>query len=138
METLDEEKDAFWLKMVAMDDEKLYQTVQFLRTPFVERGDPIENVVEFDDKCDIYLLYKGDTPVATARMMYVPEHGWKISRISVLKESQKQGYGSKIVRDLISLYSTKLKDQEWIYLSSFLDILSFYDKLGFERSGEVF
>ena len=129
------------LSFVQIDRANLgeYQKVHDIRAVFTqEYGATQEENATDDDKCDIYLLYDGTQPVATARANYVQGKGVCICRIAVPPQLQGKGLGQFVVRKLIDLYLPTLKPNENIFLGSFMKTISYYEKLGFVKSGDVY
>ena len=123
-------------KIIGPADVEEYKKVIELRQAFVELGDAPEHLHLDDDKCDIYLLYKGDEPVATARTHYTPSKGYKLQRFAVLASNRSKGYGRTIMDEILRRLLPILKPGEQITLSSRFSRISFYERCGFQICGD--
>lgn len=107
------------------------------RKVFVEEQG-IEEEIEFD-KQDPYaihaLAYVDGKAVATGRIIYDGDT-YTIGKVAVLKEERKQQYGDFIMRMLID--KAFLHGAEEVILDSQASSVGFYEKLGFEKCGEIF
>lgn len=95
-----------------------------------------EEVDSLEDACLHFLLYKDNTPVATARLFPVSDECCKIQRVAVLKKYRRKGYGKVIIINLIDY--AKTNHYKKIKLSAQTNALRFYEKLGFTAYGEVY
>lgn len=100
-----------------------------------------EQKVSVADEYDIYeevsihyLLNNNDVPLAVARSRKTKE-GIKLERFAVLAEFRGQGFGKKIVEQVINEVQG---DNDKIYLHAQLPVVTFYSKLGFQKVGDVF
>jgi len=89
---------------------------------------------EFEDTSIHYLLYYKGKPVATSRWRET-DKGIKLERFAMLKEYRNKGIGSellkKVINDVIPL-------KKRIYLHSQLNALSYYERFGFVKKGDIF
>lgn len=126
------------IKFITVAD-KAFSVVRDIRTSvFVnEQGAAPQEEFDFFDKAEgssIYaLMYEGDTPVATARLI-LNEKGYKIGRIAVLKEYRKKGYGRIIVRLILDKAFELGADK--VYLDAQNYAVPFYEKFGFTVTGD--
>ena len=112
--------------------------VDYLRKAFVEdQGDSFEALAIGDLDSDVYILYDGDTPVATGRI-YKKENGYKIERVAVPQELGKKGFGKELMRRLVELVLPKLQKDEIIYLHGQVYAEGFYHKCGWKTISEQF
>ena len=89
---------------------------------------------EFEEESTHYLLSKKNIPLATARYRKT-ENGIKMERFAVLKSERGKGYGLKILQQMI-LDLSCLKEIK--YLHAQVQVVEFYEKVGFKKIGEKF
>jgi predicted GNAT family N-acyltransferase len=103
----------------------------------VEQG--VDAALEFDgqDEAAMHLLaYLNDEPVGTARIRLLSDQLAKIERVAVLSTCRGQGIGKQLMKEAIVFLNTKNISE--IKINAQLYVKDFYQKLGFERRGEVF
>ena len=89
---------------------------------------------EFEEESTHYLLSEKNIPLATARYRKT-ENGIKMERFAVLKSKRGKGYGIKILKKMIlDLSHLKLTK----YLHAQVQVVKFYEKVGFKKIGEKF
>ena len=89
---------------------------------------------EFEEVSTHYLLSEKNIPLATARYRKT-ENGIKMERFAVLKSKRGKGYGIKILKKMIlDLSHSKLTK----YLHAQVQVVKFYEKVGFKKIGEKF
>jgi len=90
--------------------------------------------VEHEAACKHYLLYLDERPVGTARWRKT-EKGIKLERFAMLKQYRNKGYGrvllEKVMEDVLPL-------KQKIYLHSQLKAVSYYQRQGFVKQGDIF
>ena len=80
------------------------------------------------------MLSEKNIPLATARYRKT-ENGIKMERFAVLKSKRGKGYGIKILKKMIlDLSHSKLTK----YLHARVQVVQFYEKVGFKKIGEKF
>ncbi|MAW21794.1 MAG: GNAT family N-acetyltransferase [Flavobacteriales bacterium] len=95
---------------------------------------PEEIEWEFEEESTHFLIYKNKEPVATARHRKT-EKGYKLERFAVRKSNRGKGYGHIVLKAILK----DLKDvTEIIYMHAQIQVLPFYEKLGFIKKGDVF
>ena len=81
-----------------------------------------------------FIVYKNNEAVATARHRRT-EKGYKLERFAVRNKNRGKGYGHIVLKEI-------LKDlngiTEMIYMHAQIQVLPFYEKLGFIKMGESF
>lgn len=100
---------------------------------------PLEEIDGLDNVARHFLLYKGQTPIATMRLFTLPDKkAFRFGRVAVLKEFRHEGIGKMMLEGLIKILESDHKG--WtIMLDSQVQALGFYEKLGFEvTSNNVF
>ena len=102
----------------------------------VEQTVPLElELDEYDAKAIHFLLWEGNTPLATARLL--DKHGLaKIGRVAVLKEARGRGLGHRLMEAVID------EARERGFTESVLDsqtyAIPFYARLGYIAEGDEF
>ena len=98
-----------------------------------QKCDP-KDEYEFEEESTHYLLSEKNIPLATARYRKT-ENGIKMERFAVLKSKRGKGYGIKILKKMIlDLSHSKLTK----YLHAQVQVVKFYEKVGFKKIGEKF
>ncbi len=96
--------------------------------------DPELEYDEFEESSLHYLLYFEDIPVATARWRKT-DKGIKLERFATLKEYRNKKLGDAILEKVLE----DIKEYELpVYLHSQLKAISFYERKGFVKEGEIF
>lgn len=95
-----------------------------------------EEFDEYDNTCPHLVLFDDQTPVATGRMILLPNGTAKLGRIAVLKAYRKQHLGAQIVQSLLK----RAKEEGAIeaYVSAQCYAIPFYNKFGFLEYGEEY
>ena len=89
---------------------------------------------EFEEESTHFLVFENKEAVATARHRET-KNGYKLERFAVLKNKRSNGYGH-IVLKAILVDLSKFKGN--IYMHAQLDVIPFYEKMGFEKEGDLF
>jgi len=79
------------------------------------------------------LAFVDQKPVGTARYKST-NFGVKLERFAVLKEHRSFGIG----KELVDFILNHLSDQDLIYLHAQEQVITFYNKLGFDPVGKIF
>ncbi len=98
-----------------------------------EQGvDPSLEVDGRDPQCVHAIAYDEDIPIGTGRLL--PDG--HIGRIAVLKDYRSKGVGQKILLKLLEA----ARERGWnkVELSSQIQAVAFYEKIGFQRVGDVY
>lgn len=111
---------------------------QIRETVFVEeQGYTLEEEFdEYDAVCPHLVLFEGEAPVATGRLILLPDGTAKLGRIAVLKSHRGKHLGAKIVKDLLE--KAKLLGAKRAYVSAQCYAIPFYNKFGFKEYGEEY
>ena len=108
----------------------------FIREEVFVREQRIPEKIEFDDK-DVYPIYfiakHKNQPVGTARYRSTKQ-GIKLERFAVLKDYRGLGVG----KALLSYAINALGREKQIYLNAQEQVVGFYEKLGFNKTGVRF
>ena len=93
--------------------------------------------IEYDEHEEVavhYLLFSDDVPVATARWRET-DRGIKLERFATLKDHRNKGIGNhildRVMDDILPLNKP-------IYLHSQVRAISFYERNGFVKEGNIF
>ena len=95
---------------------------------------PEEIEWEFEEESTHFLVFDNKEAVATARHRKT-ENGYKLERFAVLKSQRGYGYGHLVLKAILEDLSSV---KESIYMHAQLDVIPFYEKMGFEKKGDVF
>ncbi len=133
----------FVLGMGSTDEEKsCYNDALTIRKEVFIKEQGVDEAMELDGVDDVAIhlvLYHDEKPVATGRIVFREENNETkvfLTRIAVLEDERKKGYGEFAVRLLIrQAYDGGWESQ---FIHSQLSARGFYEKLGFTCFGEVF
>ena len=89
---------------------------------------------EYEEEGNFYLLYYNENPVATARWRKTNE-GIKLERFATLKEYRNKGIGSILLKEIMK---DVLPINQTIYLHSQIKAITYYERIGFRKKGEMF
>ncbi|MDC3105393.1 GNAT family N-acetyltransferase [bacterium] len=124
------------IKKILFDEknnlEKCFQIRKevFVKEQKCDASDEYEN----EEDSTHFLLIDDNIPVATARYRQT-KNGIKMERFAVLKEKRGKGYGLLILNHMIAdLSNNKLVK----YLHAQVQVVGFYEKVGFKKIGEQF
>lgn len=111
---------------------------QIRETVFVkEQGYTLEEEFdEYDAVCPHLVLFEGEAPVATGRLILLPDGTAKLGRIAVLKSHRGKHLGARIVEALLE--KAKLLGAKRAYVSAQCYAIPFYNKFGFKEYGEEY
>lgn len=96
-----------------------------------------EEMDGLDDQADHYLLMLEDSPAATARVRYPEPHLAKIERVAVLRSRRGLQLGRRLM-DYILQDIEQNPDIRLLKLGAQIQVVEFYEKLGFEAYGDEF
>ncbi len=122
-------------KQLNLYEKEIEEAFAIRKKVFIE-----EQGVSEEDECDgldsnstQYIAYLDGSAVATARVQYVASSA-KIQRVAVLKEFRSIGIGKKLMLQILE----DIKDVNKIVLSAQLQVIDFYEKLGFIPHGDKY
>ena len=107
------------------------RTAVFVQEQEVDASDEYD---AFEEVSQHYLVTVDSKAVATARWRFTPS-GIKLERFAVLKAYRGQGIGKYLVEQVIEEVQ---KHAIPIYLHAQIQVVEFYQKLGFEKEGALF
>ena len=89
---------------------------------------------EFEEESTHFLVFDNKEAVATARHRET-ENGYKLERFAVLESKRSNGYGHIVLKAILEDLSDFNGN---IYMHAQLDVIPFYEKMGFEKEGDLF
>ena len=95
---------------------------------------PEEIEWEFEEESTHFLVFDNKEAVATARHRET-ENGYKLERFAVLENKRGNGYGNIVLKAILKDLSNFNVN---IYMHAQLDVIPFYEKIGFEKEGDLF
>jgi predicted GNAT family N-acyltransferase len=123
-------------KRFTFEDKILAEQAFFIRRKVFVDEQGVDQKLEYDneEQSNHYLLLVAGKPIATARWRET-EKGIKLERFAVLPEFRNRGFGEiildAVLNDVRHLGKT-------IYLHSQVRAVSFYERNGFIKEGEMF
>jgi predicted GNAT family N-acyltransferase len=124
------------IKKFRFEDEELMKTAHKIRYDVFVIGQncPEELEWEFEEESTHFLLIENDIPLASARHRKT-EKGYKLERFAVLSEARGKGFGMLILKAILE----DIKESNALkYMHAQEQVIPFYEKVGFEKSGNVF
>tara|TARA_B100000780_G_scaffold18878_1_gene12256 strand:+ start:35 stop:460 length:426 start_codon:yes stop_codon:yes gene_type:complete len=95
---------------------------------------PEELEWEFEEESTHFLLIENDIPLATARHRKT-DNGFKLERFAVLSQARGKGFGMLILKAILD----DIKESNALkYMHAQEQVTPFYEKVGFEKSGNIF
>ena len=107
------------------------RTAVFVQEQGVDASDEYDS---HEEASQHYLVSLDNKAVATARWRFTPI-GIKLERFAVLKAHRGEGIGQYLLKYMIK---EVLKHSKPIYLHAQIQVVEFYQKLGFEKEGAFF
>ena len=89
----------------------------------------------WDDKSKHIILTINNIPIGCARLIFL-ERILLLERIAIIKSKRNQGFGSKLIYEIIKI--AKNKKIKEIIISAQIKVLPFYQKIGFIAKGKIF
>jgi predicted GNAT family N-acyltransferase len=89
---------------------------------------------EFEEESTHFLIFYNEKAVATARHRKT-ENGFKLERFAVLNSERGKGFGNTVLKAILNDISDYKGE---IYMHAQTDVIPFYEKMGFNKSGEEF
>ena len=123
------------IKKVLFNDKDIEKCFNIRKEVFVkeQKCDP-KDEYENEEESIHFLLIDNNEPVATSRYRKT-QFGIKMERFAVLASKRKKGYGLKILNFMIKDLSN---NKEVKYLHAQVQVVGFYEKVGFKKIGEQF
>ena len=95
---------------------------------------PEEIEWEFEEESTHFLVLNNKEAVATARHRET-DNGYKLERFAVLESKRGNGYGHIVLKAILEDLSNFNGN---VYMHAQLDVIPFYEKMGFEKEGDLF
>jgi len=126
----------FVVKRFSFEDKYLADLAFAIRRSVFVEEQGVDAGLEYDheEEAHHYLLLLGEKPIATARWRET-EKGIKLERFAVVPSFRNRGIGEIILREVLKDVSPAGKT---IYLHSQSKAVSFYERNGFSKVGQVF
>ena len=124
------------IKKFRFKDEVLMKKAHKIRYDVFVIGQncPEELEWEFEEESTHFLLIENDIPLASARHRKT-EKGYKLERFAVLSEAREKGFGMLILKAILE----DIKESNALkYMHAQEQVVPFYEKVGFEKSGNIF
>jgi predicted GNAT family N-acyltransferase len=124
------------IKKFTFSDESLMKKAHAIRYEvFVIGQNCPENMEwEFEEESTHFLIFYNDKEVATARHRKT-EKGFKLERFAVLNSERGKGFGNIVLKAILNDLSDYKGE---IYMHAQTEVIPFYEKMGFKKSGEEF
>ena len=124
------------IKKFRFKDENLMKEAHRIRYEVFVIGQncPEELEWEFEEESTHFLLIENDIPLASARHRKT-EKGYKLERFAVLSQARGKGYGMLILKAILEDIK---ESNELKYMHAQEQVITFYEKVGFEKSGNIF
>ena len=124
------------IKKFLFEDKELMQTAHNIRREVFVIGQncPEDIEWEFEEESTHFLVYDNGEAVATARHRKT-KTGYKLERFAVLESERGKNYGNMVLKAILS----DLADfNGLIYIHAQIQVLPFYEKVGFIKEGGLF
>ena len=124
------------IKKFQFENRELMKTSHNIRYEVFVIGQncPEEIEWEFEEESTHFLVFDNKEAVATARHRET-NNGYKLERFAVLESKRGNGYGHIVLKAILEDLSNF---KESIYMHAQLDVIPFYEKMGFEKKGDLF
>ena len=124
------------IKKFQFENRELMKTAHNIRRKVFVIGQncPEEIEWEFEEESTHFLVLDNKEAVATARHRET-ENGYKLERFAVLESKRSNGYGHIVLKEILEDLSNFNGN---IYMHAQLDVIPFYEKMGFEKEGDLF
>ncbi len=124
------------VKRFSFGDKELAASAFAIRRKVFVEEQGVDPGLEYDheEEAHHYLLVLGDKPIATARWRETVK-GIKLERFAVLPLFRNRGIGEVLLKEV--LRDVRLADKP-VYLHAQLKAVSFYERNGFKKYGEMF
>jgi len=124
------------IKKFTFSDESLMKKAHTIRYEVFVIGQncPEDMEWEFEKESTHFLIFNDDKAVATARHRKT-EKGYKLERFAVLNTERGKGFGHIVLKAILNDLSDY---KSAIYMHAQTDVIPFYEKMGFKKSGAEF
>lgn len=124
------------IKKFQFENTELMKTAHNIRNEVFVIGQncPEDIEWEFEEESTHFLVFDNKEAIATARHRET-NNGYKLERFAVLESKRGNGYGNIVLKAILEDLSS-FKGS--IYMHAQLDVIPFYEKMGFEKEGDLF
>ena len=124
------------IKKFLFEDKELMQIAHNIRHEVFVIGQncPEDIEWEFEEESTHFLIYDNKEAVATARHRKT-KNGYKLERFAVLESERGKGYGNMVLKAILSDLDNF---KGLIYMHAQIQVLPFYEKVGFIKEGTLF
>jgi predicted GNAT family N-acyltransferase len=124
------------IKKFTFSDESLMKKAHEIRHEVFVIGQncPEDMEWEFEEESTHFLIFYNEKAVATARHRKT-EKGFKLERFAVLNSERGKGFGNIVLKAILNDLSDYKGE---IYMHAQTEVIPFYEKMGFKKSGEEF
>ena len=124
------------IKKFTFSDESLMKKAHEIRHEVFVIGQncPEDMEWEFEEESTHFLIFYNEKAVATARHRKT-EKGFKLERFAVLNSERGKGFGNIVLKAILNDLSDYKGE---IYMHAQTDVIPFYEKMGFKKSGAEF
>jgi len=124
------------IKKFTFSDESLMKKAHAIRHEVFVIGQncPEDMEWEFEEESTHFLIFYNEKAVATARHRKT-EKGFKLERFAVLNSERGKGFGNIVLKAILNDLSDYKGE---IYMHAQTDVIPFYEKMGFKKSGAEF
>ena len=124
------------IKKFTFSDESLMKKAHEIRHEVFVIGQncPEDMEWEFEEESTHFLIFYNEKAVATARHRKTKK-GFKLERFAVLNSERGKGFGNIVLKAILNDLSDYKGE---IYMHAQTDVIPFYEKMGFKKSGAEF
>ena len=122
-----------------LSKQQLYALLQLRQRVFIQEQQSIYDDIDGNDQQAYHLLLEQDNVLGGYARFRVADDQNKVlvERVVLAPESRGSGAGKDIMVSVLAFCSEQFP-QKYIQLSAQIDVLAFYQKLGFEAIGEPY
>ena len=124
------------IKKFLFEDDEMMKIAHSIRHEVFVIGQncPADLEWEYEEESTHFIVFNNKKAVATARHRKTL-NGYKLERFAVLKKYRGKGYGHIILKAILD---DLLFFKGLIYMHAQTDVIPFYEKMGFIKSGNEF
>ncbi len=124
------------IKKFLFEDDEMMKIAHSIRHEVFVIGQncPADLEWEYEEESTHFIVFNNKKAVATARHRKTL-NGYKLERFAVLKKYRGKGYGHIILKAILD---DLLFFKGIIYMHAQTDVIPFYEKMGFIKSGNEF
>lgn len=117
-------------------DKELYNKALAIRQKVFIEEQQVERILEIEneEESHFYLMLQDESAIGTARWRKT-QNGIKLERFAVLPEFRNKNLGAILLKNVLEDLAGK---NEKIYLHAQLKAVTYYERQGFVKEGEMF